>query len=403
MTAGAEREPDGRLVTAPFVLVTASALAYFLGVGMLLPSIPRYVEDVLGGGGVAVGVVAGAFAFTAALLRPWAGRIGDRSGRRVLVLGGSLVLGCSYLLYSFADALPSLVALRVLSGIGEAGMFVGAATAIQDLAPPSRSGEAASYFSVAVYGGLGLGPPVGEAIQRAHGYDTVWLAAAGITLLAAVLGWWTPVGTLAPRREGRGQLLHPAGLGPGSVLALSLTGLAAFTGFVALYVDHEGLGNVGPVFAVYGGLVLTMRIAGARVADRFGARRTATFAIGCVVSGMLVMAGWPTVVGLYVATAVFSVGMALQYPSLIRLVIERAPEHERSSAIATFSIFFDLSQGIGLMVLGGVVALGGERTAFAVAAVVSSCSLLVLHRVTTSRPGAVGGRSPHAVGAPPRA
>jgi predicted MFS family arabinose efflux permease len=399
-----------RLVTPTFVVVTASALAYFVGIGMLLPTIPRFVEDVLGGGGVAVGMVAGAFAFTAAVLRPWAGRIGDRAGRRSLVLGGSAILAGSYVLYVFADALLPLMLLRVVSGVGEAAMFVGAATAVQDLAPVERSGEAASYFSVAVYGGLGGGPPLGEAIQRAHGYDAVWVVAAAVTLLATVLGWWTPRGVATEpatsnggaetRTTERRPLLNPAGLGPGSVLALSLSGLAAFTGFIALYVDHEDLGDAGPVFVLYGALILTMRLAGARAADRFGARQTATFAIGCIVSGMLVMAAWPARPGLYLATSVFAVGMALQYPALIRIVIERTAPGERSSAIATFSIFFDLSQGIGLFVLGAVVALGGERAAFLAAALLSSTAVVVLLRVT-ARPAAAGGRSAAAPAAPP--
>ena len=380
-----------RLVSARFALVTASALAYFLAIGMLMPTIPRFVENVLGGGGVAVGVVAGAFAFTAAVLRPWAGRIGDRQGRRVLVLGGAAVLGLSYVLYVFVDALVPLVLLRVLSGVGEAAMFVGAATAIQDLAPPERSGEAASYFSVAVYGGLGGGPPLGEAIQRAHGYDAVWIAAACACAVAFVLGWWTPVGATSGERR---RLLNSAALGPGAAMLLSLSGLAAFTGFLALYVDHEQLGDAGPVFATYGGLILAMRLAGARIADRFGARETAMFAVGCIVTGMLVMASWSSRPGVYAATVVFSIGMALQYPALIRLVIAQAPADQRSSAIATLSIFFDLSQGLGLFVLGAIVAVfDGERAAFLAAAVLSSGAVVALLRVTTPRTAA-DGRSP---------
>jgi predicted MFS family arabinose efflux permease len=318
------------------------------------------------------------------------------------VLGGSLILAASYVLYLLAHSLVPLMALRVLSGVGEAGMFVGAATAIQDLAPADRSGEAASYFSVAVYGGLGAGPPIGEAIQRAHGFHGVWLAAAAVTVLATVLGWWTPVGAIA--RDGEKKpLINPAGLGPGAVMALSLAGLAAFTGFVALYVDHEGLGDAGPVFAVYGALILAMRILGARIPDRFGARQTASFAIACIVAGMVIMAAWSSRPGLFVATVVFSVGMALQYPSLIRLVIERSAPDERSSAIATLSIAFDLSQGVGLFVLGGVVALFDERAAFLAAAVLSASAIGVLLRVTSTRarPAAAGDRSAAAGAAPP--
>ena len=374
--------PRARLITPTFAVVTASSLAYFMGYGMLLPVLPRFVERVLDGGGLAVGLTTGAFALSAALLRPFAGRIGDRRGRKVLVLFGSSVLATSYLLYLPIDGLVPLILLRVLSGVGEAAMFVGAATAIQDLAPPERRGEAASYFSVAVYGGLGLGPPLGEWLQRAHGYDAVWLGAACMTYLATILGWWTPRGvTSSEKPAGRQRLLHPAGLGPGSVLALSLSGLAAFTGFVALYVDHLGLTDAGKLFALYGGLILVVRIAGARMADRFGARSTAAGAIACIATGMFVIAVWHANAGLYLGTVVFALGMALQYPALIRLVIDEAPESERSSAIATFSIFFDLSQGIGLLVLGAIVSIAGsEAWAFAAASVLSLGSLAVLRR-----------------------
>jgi len=79
----------GRLITAPFALVTLSTFAYFLAIGSLLPTLPRFVENKLGGGSVAVGFVVGAFAIAAAVLRPFAGRFGDLRGGRILIVGGS--------------------------------------------------------------------------------------------------------------------------------------------------------------------------------------------------------------------------------------------------------------------------------------------------------------------------
>ncbi len=80
---------DGRPFDGRFVTVVAAALAYFLGLGILAPVLPRYIEDVLDGGGLQVGIAVGAFAVTAALLRPWAGSLGDRRGRRILLVGGA--------------------------------------------------------------------------------------------------------------------------------------------------------------------------------------------------------------------------------------------------------------------------------------------------------------------------
>ena len=40
--------PDGRMVTGRFLIVTLATFAYFLALGSLLPTLPRYVEDELG-------------------------------------------------------------------------------------------------------------------------------------------------------------------------------------------------------------------------------------------------------------------------------------------------------------------------------------------------------------------
>ncbi|MEO7429605.1 MAG: MFS transporter, partial [Acidimicrobiales bacterium] len=135
---GIDPTPHGRverMVTGRFLIVTLATFAYFLGLGSLLPTLPRYVEQELGGDGFAVGLVVGAFAVSAAIVRPWAGRFGDRYGRRVLLSGGALLVGLTTLGYTQVSSIPGLVVLRLLTGLGEAAVFVGAATATQDMAP----------------------------------------------------------------------------------------------------------------------------------------------------------------------------------------------------------------------------------------------------------------------------
>ena len=386
-----------RLISAPFVLVTASAFAYFSAIGVLVPVLPLYVEGPLGGSDVAVGLTVGAFSFSAALLRPWIGRIGDQRGRRVLVVGGALVVGASVAAYSLATTIPVLIGFRLLTGVGEAALFVGAATAIQDLAPDNRRGEAASYFSVAIYGGLALGPALGEWVLGADRYTSVWVVAALSCAVGAVLAWWTPVGDVDGASR-RGRLLHPAALLPGTVLGLSLVGFAGFSTFVPLYVSDIGLDGSSQVFALYAGSVLAMRVLGARIPDAVGPIWTATIALWALAVGLVVMAAWRAPVGLYAGTVVFALGMSLLFPALNVVVVDGAPASERSSAVATFSIFFDLSQGIGALVLGGVVALGGEPAAFVTGAVLCLVGLVVLRRVVV--PPAVAGTDAEAVVSP---
>lgn len=368
-----------RMVTLPFVMVTAATFGYFTSLGTLLPTLPRYVEDELGGGGVAVGVVVGSFAFSAAAVRPLAGRLGDLRGRRVLIVGGSALAGFSMLGYALVDDLPALVVLRLITGLGEACVFVGAATAIQDMAPEDRRGEAASYFSVALYAGLALGPVLGEWLLAEHGFDTVWLAAGSAALAAMVLGLGTPAMPPGDRQPFR--FLHPAAVGPGLVLFLGLLPFIGFAAFVALYGPAVSIDDTAPVFLLYAGLVLAIRVAGARLPDQLGWRRASTIALVATAAGGLVLATWGAAAGVWVATALLSVGMALLFPALFAAMLASVPLAERGQAVGTFSLFFDLASGIGPPLLGVVVSLASYRWSFAVAGVLALTGLYAVARL----------------------
>jgi len=327
-----------------------------------------------------VGVAVGAFAVSAALLRPWVGRLGDRHGRRVLVVGGSLVVAVSVAGYAVASSLAVLVVLRLLTGVGEAAMWVGAATAVQDMAPADRRGEAASYFSVALYAGLAVGPALGELVLDGPGYDAVWRVAAASAGLATVFGLWTPVGSRSSEPT-TGPLLHPAALGPGLVLFLGLLPFIGFSSFIALYGDEIGLDDIGPVFFLYAGLVLVIRVAGARLPDRLGWRRTSTTALTALVAGGVVLGLWHAAAGVWVATVALAIGMSLLFPALFSLAVNRAPEEERSQAVGTFSLFFDLASGAGAPLLGLVVTLSSEQGAFLVSGVLAAVGFAAIARL----------------------
>jgi MFS family permease len=389
-------QPPGRLLNGRFVVLTLAGLAYFTGWTTLYPVLPRFVEDELGGGGVAVGLSVGAFGITAALLRPLAGRIGDRRGRRVLVVGGQLLVAAALLGYLVATTVPQVIALRLGFGVGEAFAFVGLATAIQDLAPDDRRGEAASYFSVAVYGGVALGPLVGEWLFERSGFDEVWLTAAALTALGAVLGLATPSHP-AGEPSAEHAWIHPAAVLPGLALTGGLFGYAGFVSFVALYADGIDLPGAGWVFTTYAVLIMCFRLAGARVPDRVGAARVAAASLVALGAGLLVVASWASPIALYGGVVIFAMGMAMNFPALLALVVNRAGPADRAFAVASISVFFDLAFAGGAVVMGAVVALTSERWAFAFGGL---CALLGLVPLVAGERRAAAVRSTSARSAP---
>lgn len=360
-----------------FVLITVSTFLYFMAVGALIPTLPLYVEGPLGGSSVAVGLAVGAFAISAVLLRPFIGGIGDRRGRRLLMLAGAGVVAVSMAGYAVASSLWFLVLLRIATGAGEAAFYVGAASAINDLAPDERRGEALSYFSLALYSGLAIGPIVGETVLHASGFDATWLTASAFALLATVAAVRVP-DTRPAREPGEAEdshtefrIIHPAGLKPGTILAASVWGLAGFSAFVPLYAKELGMTGSRAVFFTYSAIVLGIRLFGARIPDLLGPRKAASVALLGSVAGLSVMGLWAAPAGLFAGAVLFGVGQALLFPAMMTIAIRGAKASERGAVVGTFTAFFDLAFGLGSLSLGAVVAVLGYRGLFLSAAAVS--------------------------------
>jgi MFS family permease len=374
-----------QLLTPRFLLVVTCGLCYFLALTMLTPVLPHYVKDQLHFGDAAVGVAVGAFAVGAVVLRTYAGRIGDTVGRRALIIWGAAIVAASTILYGVVHALRWLIAMRVVTGFGEAAFFVGAATMITDLAPAERRGEAVSYWSVAVYGGLAFGPAIGDVLRGDDRYLLTFIVAAVLALLAAGLGFFTRDVPREHAPDPGAPLLHPAALRPGLVLFLGLMPLSAFTPLLPLYVDSDVHASAGAIFLLYGILILVVRIVGARLPDRLGPRNAGAIALASSGTGITIIAAWPSLAGLVIGTIVFASGMSLLYPALLTLAIAGIKDSERASVVGTFSSFFDLSAGFGAAIAGVIAEFAGYRGAFAVAGGTCLAGLLLLRNSVAAR------------------
>ncbi|MCP5029098.1 MAG: MFS transporter, partial [Actinomycetia bacterium] len=285
-------------------------------------------------------------------------------------------------------------------GVTQGAFFVGSATLVNDLAPPERRGEATNYFSVSVYGGMAIGPLFGEIVQKASSFNIAFLAGGGSLLIASLLATRLPAdrprATPAPvptvegdqKRRGPG-LLHPAAIVPGIILMGGLVTFTALNGFMPLYVEERGLGSAGVVLAIYGSLVLMMRVVGSRIPDRFGTLRTATISLIGQAAGMAVMGFWASQYGLYAGAIVLAIGGSFLYPTLLTAAVYGVADNERARATSTFTLAFELSAGIGGPLLGMAAALTDTRAAFFGASLAAVAVLPVLYVWSTKRPDAL--------------
>jgi len=389
VTAPVENTVEQRMLTKPFVLVTTATLALFIYIGVMIPLLPRLIEEELGGNEVDIGLNLAVFSLAAVLIRPPLGRFAERYGLRTTMVCGALLASVATAVCTLVDTRWGLLPLRCLQGVGEASLFVGAATAISDLAPPGRGAEGASYFSVAVFGGLGIGPVISESVVGTDHFDAGLWVAAGFALLASVLATFTPKGLRHQDEVDEGgrtaPRYHPAAIPPGLVLALGIGGFVTFNAFMPDYSVTVGLDGSKWVFATYAGVCLLIRVVAAPVPDRIGHARAVTIALTMMGSGLAMLFLWPQPLGVFVSTVILAIGVSFNYPGLMAMTVNAVPDRERVRAISTFTMFFDIGTATGALLFGTLADLTTKRTAFLGGAVFCAIGLVVLWKVAVPR------------------
>jgi MFS family permease len=378
MTYQEQKRRRPAVVTPRFVLLTVASLAYFSGGSALYPVMPRFVRGPLGGSDADVGLAVGAFSFTAVLLRPLVGSLGDRFGRKPLWLFGAGAFAASVVFYGQARSVETLLLLRLINGVGEAFFFTGTTTSVADMAPEERRGEAVSLYSVSIYLSLALGPLMGETLLEAFGFQFVWYLSAALSAIAVVLLAPMPETKPADLVAQRMRLIHRKGIAPGVVIAASVWAFAGFTSFVVLYARELGLRGAREMFALLAVIVLVIRVVGAKLPDWLGARRTAALSLVGSMLGLVTLWAFGSPAGLAAGTVLLAVGAALAFPALMSLTIGRVGPAERASVVGTFTAFIDLGWGVAPVAIGLIADASSYRVSFLASAIAPAVGLATL-------------------------
>lgn len=377
-----------RLISGPFISVMVTTLVFFFYIGMVIVTIPSFVERDLGAGEFGVGLTMASFALAAIFARPFLGRLTERYGRRRLMMCGAGLASVATFALAFSTELWQVLVLRAFMGLGEAALFVAAATLIADLSPANRRAEAASYFSIAVFGGMGVGPMLAEWITGDDNYTRAFIVAGIFAAASGVTVLGVPARVDRSSTEAGDQpLFNRAALWPGIVLCSGIAAFAVFMAFVPEYSKTVGLAGAGALFFTYSLVSISLRLIGAKLPQRLGEQRTVSIALVALSAGLLLVAAVAEPWALWGGTVLIGVGMAFLYPSLMANVVNRVDEAARASALSSLTMFFEVGTIVGGVVLGGVGELYSKRAGFLGGSIVALAGLVILWQFVADEPG----------------
>lgn len=360
------------MITRDFSL--AWLASFFEGLSWsLFIHFPGFLAD-LGASEAEIGLIFGISAVAAVAVRPWVGQALDHYGRMPVIYAGNVLNVASILLYLTVSTIgPWVYVVRILHGIGLATLFSAFFTYGADVVPESRRTEGFALFGVSGLLPIAVAGVIGDVVLNLAGFRELFTTAAvcaGIALfLSLALRERKPVQRDGEVRRGFLAVVRRKSLGPVWLMAGGLAFvLTAYFTFLRTFVDETGIGSVGLFFATYGVTAILLRVFVGWLPDRVGLKRVLYPSMGSLAAGFLILAIASGSGHVAVAGVLCGIGHGFGFPILSGMVVSRAPDEDRGSAISFFTALFDLGILVGGPVLGVVITGFGYPAMFTVAA-----------------------------------
>ncbi len=362
-----------RLLTRDFSL--AWLASFFEGLSWsLFIHFPGFLDD-LGASEAEIGLIFGVAAFAAVAMRPGIGWALDRFGRKPVIYVGNVLNVGSILLYLTVTVIgPWVYFVRIVHGIGLATLFSAFFTYGADVVPETRRTEGFALFGVSGLLPIAVAGVLGDIVLNVAGFRELFFVAgacASVALIVSVpLRERRPATRDGAQRRGFFSVVTSRSLGPVWLMAGGLAFvLTAYFTFLRTFVDETGIGSVGLFFATYGIAAILLRIGFGWLPDRVGQKRVLYPAMGSLALGFVVLSGATGSWQIATAGVLCGIGHGFGFPILSGMVVTRAHDADRGSAVSFFTALFDLGVLVGGPALGIIITGFGYPAMFTFSAV----------------------------------
>jgi MFS transporter, DHA1 family, inner membrane transport protein len=360
--------------------------AFVIG-GILAP-----IAQALGISVPAAGQAMTAYALSTALLAPLVLLATGRWPRKRALLLALALFTLGNLLCALSNSFATLIAGRVLMGVGAVFTPIAAGIAVASV-EPARRGKALALTFLGMSLSYAIGVPLGSWLGLAYGWHTPIWAVTGLSLLALIgAARWVPREITGPGATFAGL---PVLLARRDVLSVLLLTLAYFVAIFAVF------SYIGPVLqalapmsreqlsltlALFGLSGVVGTLVGGAANDRFGARRTLLVQLTVLGATMVLLpltqGSWPALMTTLMVWG--TAGFGMMVPQQSRLAAMAPAQAPMLLSLNTSMLYLGTAAGA---IVGGAFAArhGFAQLAWAGVPFVAA-GLAILWAVHTSGP-----------------
>ncbi len=358
-----------------------------LGVSSITPAFPQIAEALSLTPGQ-VGLLVAVFTLPGATLTPILGVLGDRFGRKRVLVPSLLVFAVAGTACGFARDFELLLWLRFFQGVGAAALGALNITLVGDLYGGWKRATIMGYNASVLSVGTALYPAIGGVLAVFGWFYPFFLPV--LALPVALLVIWRLRNPEPAREQNLRDYLRNTLISIRNRQALGLF-LASLVTFVILYgayltylpfllrrsFDASPV-LIGLLFSVTSVATALTSFRLGRLSRRFSSRNliNAGFVLYAVTMVGLPLA--PSLGTLLVPAILFGVANGISIPSILTLLTGLAPTEYRAAFMSVNAMVLRLGQTLGPLVAGAMLRLRGLSGAYYGSAVLAVATLAVI-------------------------
>lgn len=328
---------------------------------MIIPELPNYITQM--GGAEFKGLIISLFALTAAVSRPFSGKLADLVGRKPVMIFGALAAAISSAIYPLISGLFAFFVLRLIHGLSTGFKPTGTTAYLADIVGDKNRGEALGMLGMAGSMGMAAGPAIGSAIALNFGLDAMFTVSSVVGFLSAacVVVMKESVHTTTKFNLKmliiRKDEVIDKDVFPSSFVMLMTTysfGLALT--IIPDFSDFLQVKNRGLFFTVMLVSSVVTRLFAGKASDRYGRVKLLLAGTAALTATMTILAFTTNQVVFFVGAVFFGISTGINSPTLFAWTVDLANPEKRGKAIATMFIALEIGILSGALISAEIYA-----------------------------------------------
>ena len=341
-----------------FWIICFALFFFIVSFNIIIPELNDYLSSLYKNGEYLKGLIIFLFSLSAAISRPFSGKLSDYIGRKkVMIIGAILgVIVCaSYPISSLIGGMAGMVfflMLRFVHGFSAGFLPTGATAMVTDILPPEKRSLGMGIWGTFISAGFGSGQILASWITTSGSINLLFFIASGLSLITLfiVMTLRETLPTTTPFNRTHlkinlTDIFDPPVMPAATVMFLSVISTGVL--FVVAQEISKFLDiNKGHFFGYYVISTVLVRLFGSRVSETIGRRKTLIIGLFFMVSSMILLAFTRDVATFTLSAIVFGLSTGLNSPTIFTWTADLS--HVDRRGVGAGTLFIALESGVML-------------------------------------------------------